>query len=99
MLQNWLARALLDLNRPNEAVEALGGAAEFYPSYYLTFLNLGEAHLDLEQPDEALPHLIEAAGVNPFDPEVHRQLSRAYDALGSPGAAERARQHMAIVNR
>ena len=97
LLQNWLARALLDLDRAEEALAALGQAVEFYPSFYPTFLHLGEAHLDLEQPAEALPHLVEAASINPFDPDVHRQLSRAYTALGLTDQAELASHHLELV--
>ena len=98
VLQNWMARALLDLNRPQDAVDSLGLAAEFYPGYYLSFLHLGEANIILGNPREALPHLLDAASINPFDPEVHRQLSRAYDAPTTE-EADRARHHMTIVNQ
>jgi tetratricopeptide (TPR) repeat protein len=98
VLQNWMARALLDLERTEEAVAALGDAAEYYPTFYLTYLHLGEAYLDLGHADEALPHLVEAAGINPFDPEVHRQLSRAYLALGDTERADRALRDAAAVS-
>ena len=97
LLQNWLARALLDLDRAEEAVAALGEASQYYPSFYPTYLNLGEALLDLEQPQAALPHLIEAASINPFDPDVHRQLSRAYNALGLAEQAELTGHHLELV--
>ena len=97
LLQNWMARALLDLDRAEEAVTALGEAAEFYPTFYPTYLHLGEAYLDLERATEALPHLVEAASINPFDPEVHRQLSRAYNALGLTEQAELVSHHLELV--
>lgn len=99
LLQNWMARALLDMDRAPEAIDALGESATFYPGFYLTFLHLGEAYLHVGQADAALPHLIEAAGVNPFDPDVHRQLSRAYTELDMPELAERARYFMQLVAR
>jgi tetratricopeptide (TPR) repeat protein len=90
--QNYLARALLDMGRAEEVVDALQQAVAYYPSYYLSFLNLGEAHLALAQPEAARDLLVEAAGINPFDPEVHRQLARAYGALGDAAGAERHRR-------
>jgi tetratricopeptide (TPR) repeat protein len=97
VLQNWLARALLDSGQPEAAVEALGDAARYYPEFYLTFLHLGEAHLRLSEPEAALPLLEQAVGINPFDPEVHRQLSRAFERLGDAEEAERARRDAQMV--
>ncbi|MBN1945207.1 MAG: hypothetical protein JW797_05990 [Bradymonadales bacterium] len=99
LFQNWLARALLDLGRSLEAIEALGQAVEYYPEVYRSFLHLGEAQLNLNQADAALDNLIEAVGINPFDPEVHRQLSRAYQALSNTEAAERAAEHARMTTR
>ncbi|MCA9563171.1 MAG: hypothetical protein KC561_06765, partial [Myxococcales bacterium] len=98
-LQNRMARALLDLNRPEEAAEALGSAAEFYPDFYLTFLHLGEVAILQGAGEEALEQLQRAASINPFDPEVHRQLSRAFQLLGRSEEAEQAARDASLVSR
>jgi tetratricopeptide (TPR) repeat protein len=92
VLQNYLARVLLDLGRAAEVVDVLQQAAAYYPGFYPSFLNLGEAHLALGEPATARELLLEAAGINPFDPEVHLQLARAYVALGEDELAERSRR-------
>ena len=97
VLQNWLAQALLDLDRPLEAIGALGEAAEYYPTFYMTFLHLAQAHMRLGQADQALPHLIEAAGINPFDPAVHEELIRAYTALERTQEAAAANDAWQVV--
>ena len=61
----------------------------------------GNSHVSIEMSEQMLTyftdeqsvaylHQLEAAGINPFDPDVHRQLSRAYGTLGEAELAERA---------
>jgi tetratricopeptide (TPR) repeat protein len=89
--QNYLARALLDTGRMQEAIEALGEAAYYYPGYYLSMLHLGEAYNRTGQPDRAVEYLTRAVGVNPFDPNLVRQLMMAYEASGDTEAAAQLR--------
>jgi tetratricopeptide (TPR) repeat protein len=97
LLQNRIARVLLDLNRPEEAIDTLDTSVERYPEIYQTCLHMGEAKLETGRADEAVEWLIRAAGINPFDPEVHRQLSRAYTAMGFIEEADRSAQHLNLL--
>ena len=99
VFQNWMARALLDLGRASETVDALSEAAVYYPNFYPTFLHLGEAHVTLSEPELAVGYLTEAASINPFDPAVYRHLSTAYEMLGETELAEQARYHYERTSR
>jgi tetratricopeptide (TPR) repeat protein len=92
VLQNALARAYLDVTRAADALRALADVGQWYPDYYVTFLHLGEALNRLGEHREALVPLVQAIGVNPFDPAVHRELAVAYEALGELELARRARE-------
>lgn len=90
-LQNALARTLLDLSEPAAALEALEEVVAWYPGFYRTHLHRGEALNRLGRAADALVALELAAGINPFDPAVHRELGEAHEALGNREAASRAR--------
>jgi tetratricopeptide (TPR) repeat protein len=54
------------------------------------YLNLGSLLADMDRPQDALPHLQEAAALAPHNPKVLEQLGRVYDLLKMPGKAEAA---------
>ena len=60
-------------------------------------LEKGKAYLALDEPAEARDAVLEAARINPFDPEVHELLAKAYDGLGDSEAAERERRFATLV--
>jgi tetratricopeptide (TPR) repeat protein len=97
MLQNAMARALLDLDRNDDALHALREVGDWYPDFYRSHLHRGMALNELGRYDEAVEALYRAAGVNPFDPEVHRQFEVAWSALGDAEAAARARRFARMV--
>ena len=97
LLQNALARALLDLDRAEEALEAVSAVVEWHPSFYPSHLHRGEALSQLDQHEEALHSLILAGGINPFDPAVHTLLSSVYQALGDSELADRHREFARLV--
>lgn len=99
VLQNAMARALVDLNRPEEVLIALSDVRRWYPDYYLSHLYYGAALNKLERFDEALLSLDRAVGINPFDPRVHEHFAIAYDGLERSDEATQARQSMQMVSR
>jgi tetratricopeptide (TPR) repeat protein len=49
-------------------------------------VGLGRALLQLDQPAQALPHLLQALKINPGNEVSHYQLARTYSALGNTAA-------------
>lgn len=98
MLQNALAAAQLDLDAPDQALEALEDVVHWHPSYYVSHLNRGAALNALGDAEGAAAALELAGGINPFDPEVHRQLAMAYDTLNRETLADRHRQFAATLH-
>jgi tetratricopeptide (TPR) repeat protein len=97
VLQTRLAQSLISTNRPKEAIEQLEAVKEIYPSYIATWLEMGRAYLVLEDWANARDHLREAARINPFNPEIHSLLARAYDKLGQAELAAQAREFAQLV--
>ena len=62
----------------------------FYPSYFTTHLLLGEGYLAVKDYGNAEVHLLEAVGINPFDPAAHTGLAQLYQATQRPELAQRA---------
>jgi tetratricopeptide (TPR) repeat protein len=89
VVQAKLGRALLALGKLDEAVQALRAPLPVYPDYMLLRVLSGEALLGLGRYGEARDHLEHAIRINPFDPEVHGHLARAYRELGLPELAAR----------
>jgi len=93
ILQSRLGRTLLELGRPDQAVEALVGSLSYYPTYFSTHNLLGQAYLEVGKLELAEHHLLEAIGINPFDPEPHENLAKVYERTGRPDLARRAHEH------
>lgn len=98
VLQTRLAQCFLEDDRPEEALEALEAVEETYPSYVQAWIEMGKAHLALGDYEAARDDLIEAARINPFDPEIHESLSKAYRELGDEDLAERHRDYAQKVS-
>lgn len=90
-IQNGLAKALLDLDQPEEVPPLMDLVLTYYPDYARTHLNLGRAFLALKQWSKARTAFEKMIGINPFHPEVHEALAQIYSKLGLSEAAERAR--------
>lgn len=97
LLQTRLAQCFMAVNRPKDALAALEPVRDTYPSYVVTWLELGRAQIANKQWSAARDNLLEAARINPFDPEVHELLARAYEGLGQKELAERERKLRALV--
>jgi len=96
-IQAKLGRALLALDRVDEAITELEKALEGYPENLLIRLYLGEGWLRRGDMEQARGHLEAAVLINPFDPQLHDHLSKVYDALGDGEAAALARDAHAKV--
>lgn len=90
-IQNGLAKALLDLKKPEEVPPLMDLVLTYYPDYARTHLNLGRAFLALKQWKNARTAFEKMVGINPFHPEVHEALIRIYSKLGLTKEAEQAR--------
>jgi tetratricopeptide (TPR) repeat protein len=97
VLQTRIAQCYLANNQPREALAALEPVRDAYPSYVTTWIELGRAALLNDQTEQARDYLIEAARINPFNPEIHEQLAIAYDRLGDTSKAEQSRSFAALV--
>ncbi|HWU38314.1 MAG TPA: tetratricopeptide repeat protein, partial [Candidatus Acidoferrum sp.] len=73
-LMNRLAAALIDLGREEEALRLLHRARELSPDHPTTYTHLGQARMRLKDFKGAKEDLVESIQINPFNPEVHRDL-------------------------
>jgi len=65
-------------------------SVELAPSNALARRIRGEIALARKDPEGALADLLEAARLDPTDPQIHRELARAYQALHRPEAEKEA---------
>ncbi|MCB9506913.1 MAG: hypothetical protein H6697_04490 [Myxococcales bacterium] len=98
-LQAALARSLLDAGRPAEALEAAAPILRWYPGFAAGWMRSGAAHLALGDAAAAEHDLLQAGGINPFDPELHTLLASAYQALGRPDLVARHRRFAELTSR
>ena len=97
VVQSRLATSLLEMNRAEDAREAILPARDGYPTFLGAWLQLGRAEIALKQWTQARDALEEAARINPFDPMVHTLLAQAYEALGERAKATEARKFANLV--
>jgi hypothetical protein len=93
LLQKRLGKTLIVMKRYDEAVDVLARSLEYYPVLHETHSLLGQALFALGREAEAEVHLLEAVGINPFDPTPHRLLAQIYQNSDRAELAERARAH------
>ena len=88
LVQGKLGFALLRQSRFDDAVEALEPPLTKYPRHVVLRVYLGEALLKLGRLAEARKHLEFATTLNPFDPDLHRNLAQVYEQLGGKRACK-----------
>lgn len=76
------ARVLLALKQNEKAVQQLEKCVQENPNYASAYLLLGVQKILEQKWEPALTDYLEANAINPFNPEVHRQLSEIYHRLG-----------------
>lgn len=96
LLPTRLVRVLLDLQKPDEALDYLKPALEAWPEHAPLHILAGRAQLAAGKFREALESLERAAWFNPFDPQLHDLAAQAFQALGETrdAAVSRARQKL-----
>ena len=97
MVQNGAARSLLDLGAHGEVPGTLARVRRYYPGYLSTFVNLGDAYLELEETDAAIEAFETAVGINPFHPRVHQALAQLYAKVGRTDDAAQAQKALEIL--
>lgn len=98
-VQAKLGFALLQLGRVDEAITELERPLSLYPSYMLLRVYLGDAYLRKGSYEQAREHLEAAILNNPFDPDVHGYLAKAFSGLGREAEAARERRAQELVTR
>ena len=98
IVQTRLAQSLLKTGEPKRAYEALLPVRDIYPSYVVTWHELGRAAHQLGRHQEAKEALLEAIRINPFDPAIHEDLATTLEALGDSDGARRERELAKLVS-
>jgi len=86
-LMNRLSAVLISLGRDEEALRLLQRARELSPDHPTTYTNLGRARMRLKDFKGAKEAFLTSIQINPFNPEVHRDLATVYEMLGERTAA------------
>jgi tetratricopeptide (TPR) repeat protein len=94
-----LASVYARIDRVDEAVAELRAALALEPRHFRANLLLGRILTLQGQAAAALPHLLTAAGLQPADAEAHRFLADAYDKVGNPAEAAKARRRADELTR
>lgn len=94
IILNKLARALLQLNRSEEALPPLKQALDLDPDHVGTYVQLGRVYHAIKSYPEARAALEEAIQLNPFNPMIYRLLYDVYGALGNQQQARSAREKL-----
>ena len=98
IVQTRLAQSLRKIGEPERAYNALKKVKAAYPSYVITWHEIGRAAFDMGRHGEARDAFYEALRINPFDPAIHEDLAKALDALGDSKGAERERNLAKLVS-
>lgn len=98
IVQTRFAQSLLQIGEPKRAYEALDRVSRIYPSYVVTWHEMGRAAHAMGKHEEARVAYIEAIRINPFDPAVHEDLAITLDALGDGTGAKKERELAKLVS-
>jgi arylsulfatase A-like enzyme/Flp pilus assembly protein TadD len=93
----YLGRALLMLQRSDEAADHLEKAIDFLPGYAATYDALAECHVAQGQPREALKVLDRGQSAVPDDAALHEREGQLWGQLGDPGQAIRAYERARVL--
>ncbi len=97
VLQTRLAECLIILGRHEEAIDALALSLDYYPNFHNTHALMGEAFYKLGRLQEAEVAMVEAIGLNVFDPKPHSILAKIYADTDRPEDATMARTNARIL--
>lgn len=99
VLSTQMARCYHKRKKYGVAKDLVEPVTEKFPRYVFSWVELGKAERGLEQYDLAIETLKEAARINPFDPQIHRELKKAYRATNQDKLAEQAGRFEALVKQ
>jgi len=97
-LASKFALASLMSGREGEAEAALTEAVRSHPGYAALHVNLGRLYLKKQQWARARDALLLANRTDPFDPEIHAGLARAFEALGEKTLAQREQRFAGLLS-
>lgn len=89
--------ALNACGRPVEAIVSLSEAALGAPKHAATWLNMGNAHMDLDKFDEGEAHIRAAVSLDPALVEAHISLGFVLASRGQLNAAIAAYEHALML--
>ena len=98
-VMNRLSAALIDLGRDGEALDLLQRILELAPNHPTPYTQLGRVYLKLKDFNKSKEAFEESIQINPFNPEVHVGLARAYDLLGDNVGSGKERDIAAELKR
>jgi len=88
-VMNRLSSALIEAGRDEEALDILKRLVALSPDHPTPYAKLGQIYLTLKDFPRAKEAFEESIQINPFNPEVHVGLAKAYAMLGdNVGAAK-----------
>ena len=99
LLSNRLAQAQLQLGNLASARSALEQSLRDYPEFGLSHKTLGAILTEQGDLAGATEHLLEAAAINPFDPEVQGALVQLFRQRGDEATAAKHEGYLRIRNR
>lgn len=98
ILSGQYALAAAMAGQKDEAARVLAEALGWNPDYPALNVQLARILVDRKDFGRAREHLLAANRQDPFDPEIHAGLAKAYGALGDPGAASREARFTTILS-
>ncbi len=97
-LASKFALASLMSGREGEAAAVLGEAVRLHPGYAALHVNLGRLYLKRQQWQPARDAFLLANRTDPFDPEIHAGLARAFEGLGEKALSEREQRFAGLLS-
>ena len=89
---NKLSEALIRLDKLDDALENLRRARRLAPDHPITYASLGKIYLKRRDAKKAQEALEDAIQINPFNPDIHKDLAAAYEMLGRSESALKERE-------
>jgi tetratricopeptide (TPR) repeat protein len=96
---NRLSEALIKLDRLDEALEQLHRAKRLAPDHPNTYASLGKIYLKRKDAKKAQEAYEDAIQINPFNPDIHKDLAAVYEMLGRSESALKERDIFNTLNK
>ncbi len=96
---NRLSEALIKLDKLDDALEHLNRAKQLAPDHPSTYASLGKIYLKRKDAKKAEEALEDAIQINPFNPDVHKDLAAVYEMMGRGESAIKEREIFNKLNK